>query len=180
MHTILKTNAASVPSQLGGGQHDLFDLVLNDALYLNLTGTDFIKLPNPGTVATISTNSIGPQIDERVLYENYGVITVVDIEDNDTRMRKPYTPTFSIEALLHQIEIAVEYAAAVQVVSRAYLLVLQTGVYPEACRDWDKKQLILKTWPLFKTFFAAVHRDLRLIQTAPNQAVFGTEKSIEI
>ena len=66
VHTLLKTNAISVPSQLGGGQHGLLGLVLNDALYLNLTGTDFIKPPNPGTVATIPANSTGPQIDERV------------------------------------------------------------------------------------------------------------------
>ena len=78
------------------------------------------------------------------LYENYGVITAVDIEDNDTRMRESYNPTFPIETLFHQIELAVEYATAVkrpyqtaQVVSRAYLLVLQTGLYPEACHDWD-------------------------------------------
>ena len=65
------------------------------------------------------------------LYENYGVITTVDIEDNDTRMRKPYNPTFPIETLLHQIELAVEFTTAgkrpyqtTQVVSCAYPLVL--------------------------------------------------------
>ena len=46
------------------------------------------------------------------LYENYGIITVVDIEDNYTRMREPYNPTFPIETLFHQIELAVEYATA--------------------------------------------------------------------
>ena len=129
-----------MPSQLGGGQHGLFGLVLNDTLYLNLTGTDFIKSPNPGTVATIPANSTRPQIDERVrnhkeklrewqettrtdqalqqqliavfdekylrgirnrhtgyvgvttqqmldhLYENYGVMAAVVIEDNDTNL----------------------------------------------------------------------------------------------
>ena len=66
VHTLLKTNAASVPSQLGGDQHGPLSLVLDDALYLNLTGTDFIKPPNFGTVSTIPTNSTRPQIDERV------------------------------------------------------------------------------------------------------------------
>ena len=46
------------------------------------------------------------------LYENYGIITVVNIEDNDTRMREPYNPTLSIERLFYQIELAVEYATA--------------------------------------------------------------------
>ena len=78
------------------------------------------------------------------LYENYGVITAVDIDDNDIRMRELYNPTFPIETFFHQIELAVEYITAgkrpyqtVQVVSRAYLLVLQTGLYTEACREWD-------------------------------------------
>jgi len=44
------------------------------------------------------------------LYKNYGVITAVDIEDNDTRMREPYNPTFPIETFFHQMELAVEYA----------------------------------------------------------------------
>ena len=122
------------------------------------------------------------------VHENYGVITAVDIEDNDTRMQEPYNPTFPIETFFHQIELAVEYATAgkrpyetAQVVSRAYLLILQTGLYPEACRDWDKKQLALKTRSLFKTFFTAAHRDLRLMQTAhlmqtaSRETSFGTE-----
>ena len=46
------------------------------------------------------------------MYEYYGVITAVDIEDNDTKMREPYNPTFPIETLFHQIELAVEYATA--------------------------------------------------------------------
>ena len=41
------------------------------------------------------------------LYENYGAITAVDIEDNDTRMRESYNPTFPIETSFHQMELAV-------------------------------------------------------------------------
>ena len=75
------------------------------------------------------------------LYNNYGVLTAVGIEDNDIAMRAEYDPSQSIEVLFHQIETAVEFAEAgktpfepKQVVSRAYLLVLQTGLYPEACK----------------------------------------------
>ena len=82
------------------------------------------------------------------LYENYRIITAVDIEDNDTRMREPHNPTFPIGTLFHQIELAVEYATTgkkpyqeAQVVSRTYLLVLRTGLYAEACHDWDKQEL---------------------------------------
>ena len=55
VHILLKTNAVSVSSLLGGGQHGLLGLVLNDEIYLKLTSTDFIKPANPGTVATIPT-----------------------------------------------------------------------------------------------------------------------------
>ena len=76
------------------------------------------------------------------LYENYVVITIIDIEDSDTRIREPYNLTFLIEKMLNQIELAVEYTTAAkrpyqndEIVSRDYLLVLKTGLYPEACRD---------------------------------------------
>ena len=45
----------------------------------------------------------------------------------------------------------------------SHLLVLKIGLYPEVCRDWDKNELTLKNWSLFKTQFAAVYRDLRLM-----------------
>ena len=67
------------------------------------------------------------------LNDNYVIITAVDIENNDIRRREPYNPTFPIETLFHQIELAVEYATAgkrpyqdAQIVSRACLLVLRT------------------------------------------------------
>ena len=120
-------------------------------------------------------------------YENYGVITVVDIEDNYTRMREPYNPTFPIETLFHQIELAVEYATTGkrpyqedQVVSRAYLLILRTFLYSEACRDWDKKALADKKWSLFKTYFTVAHRDLRLMQTVSKQAGLGSEQGMNM
>ena len=68
----------------------------------------------------------------------------MDIDDNDIRMRELYNPTLPIETFFHQRELAVEYVTAgkrphqtLQVVSRAYLLVLQNGLYTEACREWD-------------------------------------------
>ena len=104
------------------------------------------------------------------LYDNYGIITTVDIEDNDTRMREPHNLTFPIETLFHQIELAVQYATAdkrpyqdAQVVSRAYLLILRTFLYSEACRDWNKNMIADKTWSLFKTYVTVGHRDLRLM-----------------
>ena len=231
VHKKLKTNSASVHSNLGGGQHGLLDLTLQDRTYTTLTGVPFILPTNPGTGPTIPAGSSGPQIyqferahkeelrqwqettrtdqalqqqllsvfDEEYLrglsnlhmgyvgvstntmlqhlYDNYGVITAVDIEDNDTTMRSDYNPSQPIEVLFHQIETAVEYAEAgnrpydpKQVVNRAYLLILKTSLYPEACKDWENKMEPLKTWVSFKKYFTKYHRDLRLMQIASGNA----------
>ena len=85
-------------------------------------------------------------------YDNYGIITAVDIEDNDTKIRTEYDPWLPIEVLFHQIEEDVEYVTAgkwsydpLQVTSRAYLLILRTGLYPESCKDWENKIATDKT-----------------------------------
>jgi hypothetical protein len=86
------------------------------------------------------------------LYTTYCVITPINIEDNDTKMRAAFDPTLPIELLFDQIETAVEFADAGnrpynpdQVVSRAYLLTLQTGLYANACRDWRRRTVLTQT-----------------------------------
>jgi hypothetical protein len=76
------------------------------------------------------------------LYNTYNVITPIDIEGNATKMREPFDPTLPIETLFDQIKSVVEFADAgnrtynpEKVVSRAYLLILQTGMYPDACQE---------------------------------------------
>jgi hypothetical protein len=107
------------------------------------------------------------------LYTTHGVITPIDIKDSDTKMRAPFDPTQPIELLFDQIETAVEFANAGnrpynpdQVVSRAYLLILQNGLYADACCDWPRRAVLTQTWPNFKATFSEAHRDLRIVQTA--------------
>jgi hypothetical protein len=95
------------------------------------------------------------------LYNTYGVIRPIDIKDNDTGMREPFDPTLPIATLFDQIESAVTFADAgnptynpEQVVSRAYLLILQPGMYPDACCDWRPRDLVDQTWPNFKASFS--------------------------
>jgi hypothetical protein len=111
------------------------------------------------------------------LYTTYGVITPSDIEDNDAKMRAPFDPTQPIKLLFDQIESAAKYADAGnrsynpdQVVSRAYLLLLQTNLYSDACRVWRRRAIYTQNWPNFKADFAEAHRDLRIIQTAAHGA----------
>jgi hypothetical protein len=107
------------------------------------------------------------------LYTTYGDITPINIEDNDAKMRAPFDPTQPIELLFDQIETAAKFADAGnrpynpdQVVSRANFLILQTGLYADACRDWRRRAVLTQTWPNFKADFAKAHRDLRIVQTA--------------
>lgn len=92
-----------------------------------------------------TSNSISAMHILTHLYTTYGIIMPSNIEDNDAKMRAPFDPTQNIELLVDQIKTAVEYADAGnrpynpdQVVSRAYLLLLQTGLYSDACRDWRR------------------------------------------
>mmetsp|Transcript_23468 Transcript_23468/g.22509 ORF Transcript_23468/g.22509 Transcript_23468/m.22509 type:complete len:116 (-) Transcript_23468:136-483(-) len=78
------------------------------------------------------------------LYDNYGVNTPEELEENDKRMREAYDPTKTIENLFEEIGEGVEYAEAgittnndKQILLRTYLLVRNTGMYNYACREWS-------------------------------------------
>ena len=163
VHKELKTNVSSVHSNLGGGQHGLLGLTLQDSTYTTLTGVLFILPTNPGTVPIIPAGSSGPQISQsehahkeeirewqettrtdqalqqqllsvfdeeylwglsnmymgyvglstniilQHLYDNYEIITTVDIENNDTIMKADYGTSQPIEFLFCQIETSVEF-----------------------------------------------------------------------
>ena len=77
--------------------------------------------------------------------------------------------------LFDKIEDAVKYASSAtgatihnsgQIVSRAYLLVLQTSLYNDTGRDWRRCPIAQQSWEIFKTDFAAAHQDLHTIQAA--------------
>ena len=79
------------------------------------------------------------------LYNSYGNITQIDLNDNDVRMKTPYDITTPIENLFKQIDEAVAYADAgnsaftvTQIVTAAYLLVFNTGELEKACDEWDE------------------------------------------
>ena len=165
VHDILKSNAASVPTTLGGGAHGHLGLVLNPTVYLVVTGANFVSPANPGVTATIPTGSTTAQIgvltrqfnsDYKIytecgrteqalkqlllgavddiyvsslrnqytgytavttlailthLYDTYGQISDLDLDENEKRMKTKYDPNQPIDVLFRQIEEAEEYAA---------------------------------------------------------------------
>ena len=56
-----------------------------------------------------------------------------------------------------------------QVVSRAYLLLLQISLYVEACHEW-RGAILTQTWPNSKANFAKAHWNIRIVQTAAHGA----------
>ena len=219
VHALLKANAASVPSELGGGVHGLLGLTLANTTYTPLAGQAFTRPANPGLSPTIPARSTGETV-RRIerqhrevlrtyhevlrtdsalrqqllsafddmylkankqphvgysnrttlvllqhLYANYGLISQMDLDENETRMKAPYDSTTPIENLFSQIDESIEYAdngnspfTNIQVVTNAYILVFNTGQLERACDEWDAKLEADKTWINFKTHFRAAHQ----------------------
>ena len=62
LHDFLKSNAASIPTILGGGNHGHLGLVLQSALYTVVTGSNFTAPNNPGATPNIYEAATGAQI----------------------------------------------------------------------------------------------------------------------
>ena len=236
-HMKLKSNAASIPSTLGGGNHGLLGLVLAGPTYQLFTGHAFALPINPGAVPVIPAGATAAHTGEIVrqhaenlrifqetqrtdqalkqqllnaidemytrglrnahtgysnvttfgllthLYNTYGSVTSMDLEQNDICMKQPYDPTQPIEVLFNQIETAQEFAEAANtpypnasIISTAYLLVFKTGMYRDACREWNRRAAVTKTWDNFKADFSAAHQELRELQTLNQQPGFQNQQ----
>ena len=119
------------------------------------------------------------------LYKTYANISPSDLQDNDARLRAPYDANHPIETLVDQVDNAVEYAAAgdtpytpQQVVSIAFQLVYQTGLFLDDCKIWKRKDAADKTWSNFKSFFATAHQDWRESQATTTGANFHSANHV--
>ena len=79
------------------------------------------------------------------LYTTYTNITPAELIENDARLNTAYDVNQPIERLFKQIEDAVEYADAghnpyipLQVVTNAFQLVSQTGMFVRDCKEWKR------------------------------------------
>ena len=104
------------------------------------------------------------------LYKTYAVISNSDWLANDKRFCEAYSPTVPIEVAWRHIDDAVAYADAgstpyssKQVVENAYQLVFNTGIFVADCREWNKRAANENMLPHLKVFFAATHREWRLL-----------------
>ena len=69
------------------------------------------------------------------IYDSYGLITALDIIENEKRMDKPYDPSEAIETYFDQVGDAVEFAEVgncpfthTQIVTKAFIQMFPTGL----------------------------------------------------
>jgi hypothetical protein len=116
------------------------DLYLS-SMHNHLTG--YTNVP----VATMLTN----------LFTNYAQIDNLAMDDVETNIHKQWDPNTPTESMYKQIqtncdiaEMANQPYSAAQKLSFAYTFVFKTGMYFDACKEWDAKPAADKTWANFK------------------------------
>jgi hypothetical protein len=109
----------------------------------------------------------------------YAMIAPIELTQNYERLSTPYDPNQPIETLFQQIQDARAFTVAgghpygaAMIVNVAYTLVLNTGLYPDACRAWQSRAISAKTWAQFKIDFATAHREFRLTNQTAHQSGF--------
>jgi hypothetical protein len=105
------------------------------------------------------------------LFETYGNITAVDLEINFEHMRRAWDPQQPVESLFKQIQDCANYSEAGGVlighptqINVGYAKIFATGHFMSACRRWNEKHTIEKTWTQFKPHFTAAHRQHKQMQ----------------
>jgi hypothetical protein len=105
------------------------------------------------------------------LFDTYGNITAVELEINFEHMRRAWDPQQPVESLLKQIQDCADYSEAggvllghPQPINVGYANIFATGHFMSACRRWNEKHDIEKTWTQFRSHFAAAHRQHKQMQ----------------
>jgi hypothetical protein len=119
------------------------------------------------------------------LLATYGRITKHALNTNDIAFKGPLDPAQPFETFITQIEDTTEYAAAgntpysaAQVIANAYTLVFNTGLFPDACREWRRRPIPEKIWSNFKTHFSEAHHGYRLTQSTAQTAGYHTANNV--
>eukprot|EP00957_Ditylum_brightwellii_P173964 13244567-Ditylum_brightwellii.AAC.1 len=99
------------------------------------------------------------------LYGNYGQITSTMITESDTNMAKPFDPAAPIEDLFAQISNRQDLAVAagvpyleMQLVMKTYDLIFKTGVYNDACKEWNRRAAADKMYANLQLDFTQTHQ----------------------
>jgi hypothetical protein len=90
------------------------------------------------------------------------MIAPTELTQNYERLNTPYDPNLPIETLFQQIQDARAFAVAgghpygaAVIVSVAYKLVFNTGLFPNACLAWQSRAIARNTWAQLATAMAS-------------------------
>jgi hypothetical protein len=110
------------------------------------------------------------------------MISPTELTQNYERLNTLYDPNQPMETLFQQIQDARAFAIAggqpygnAMIVTVAYTLVFNTGLFPAACRAWQSRAIAGKTWAQFKIDFATAHREFRLTNQTAQQSGFHSD-----
>ena len=113
------------------------------------------------------------------LFDNYGNITPLELEDNNTKMCATWDPNSPFDCLIQQVEDGRDYTddggqpyTAEQLLRIAYTLVFKTDLYFEDCKAWNACPAAARTWDNFKTHFQTAQCLLRDKMRTTKQAGF--------
>ena len=102
------------------------------------------------------------------LFTAYGQITDHEYHENDTKFKKDWDTSLPFETVIDQIENCIDFADAAnkpytpeQVISNAYTIVFNTGLFNQDCKEWRCHPQHEKTWDNFKTAFVVADQDYR-------------------
>lgn len=100
------------------------------------------------------------------LWTTYGTLSIADKDANLQRMAMPWHPPTPIETLFKQLQDGMRIAAAAgepqvdaQVARLGYNIILKTGLFAEACREWRLKPEAQQTLAIFQTHFQQMNMD---------------------
>jgi hypothetical protein len=114
------------------------------------------------------------------LKHTYGFINPTQLADNYNKMTAPLNFQDPIETMFEKIQDGICYANAdmqpykAQYVTIAFLLILNTGAIPDACRDWQRRKPANQTWADFSREFAQAQREQRIISSTASCAGYHT------
>jgi hypothetical protein len=93
------------------------------------------------------------------------MIAHTELTQNYERLNTPYDPDHPIETLFQKIQDARAVAVSggqpyvdAMILNVAFALVLNTGLFPDACRAWQVRPAAQHTWINFKVHFSAAHQ----------------------
>jgi hypothetical protein len=109
----------------------------------------------------------------------YNMIAPTELTQNYERLNTPYDPNIPIETLFQKIQDARAFEvagghpySAAMILNVAYTLVLNTGLFHDACCVWKSRAIAGKTWAQYKLDFTTAHCEFRLTNQTAQQSGF--------